>query len=229
MHYSILYFKLLIFSILPALTFAQNEWELKKDSDGISVWWRATEGTDIKELKIQLEVNASLNTIAAVMSDVPKYEEWVYSTEKSVVVEQEGNDLIYYNIMDFPWPMDDRDLVMWTDLKQDTLTKVITSNSSAVPEKVPYDDDLVRVEMTETCWTVTPLGDNRAKINYTLISDPGGSIPAFLTNIAADYGPYKTMKAFRKRVQSSEYQDAKVEGIEELKFKVIEEFNTGKQ
>jgi ribosome-associated toxin RatA of RatAB toxin-antitoxin module len=216
MHYSTLLFKLLIFSILPTISFAQNEWELKKDSDGISVWWRATEGTDIKELKIQLEVNASLNTIAAVLSDVPKYEEWVYSTEKSVVVEQNGTDLVYYNIMDFPWPMDDRDLVMLTDLKQDSLTKIITSNSTAVPEKVPYDDDMVRVEMTETQWIVTPLGNNRAKIDYTLISDPGGSIPAFLTNIAADYGPYKTMKAFRERVQRSEYKDAQVEGIEEL-------------
>ncbi len=216
MHYSTLLFKLLIFSILPTISFAQNEWELKKDSDGISVWWRATEGTDIKELKIQLEVNASLNTIAAVLSDVPKYEEWVYSTEKSVVVEQNGTDLVYYNIMDFPWPMDDRDLVMLTDLKQDSLSKIITSNSTAVPEKVPYDDDMVRVEMTETQWIVTPLGNNKAKIDYTLISDPGGSIPAFLTNIAADYGPYKTMKAFRERVQRSEYKDAQVEGIEEL-------------
>lgn len=218
MHYSTLLFNLLIFSLLPTLSFAQNEWELKKDSDGISVWWRATEGTDIKELKIQLEVNASLNTIAAVLSDVPKYEEWVYSTEKSVVIEEEGTDLIYYNIMDFPWPMDDRDLVMRTDLKQNPETKVITSNSTAVPEKVPYDEDMVRVEMTETQWIVTPLGNNKAKIDYTLISDPGGSIPAFLTNIAADYGPYKTMKAFRERVQLSEYHDAQVEGIEELQL-----------
>ncbi len=218
MQYINLFIKILIFSLLPILLSAQNDWELKKDSDGITVWWRATEGTDIKELKIELEVNASLNTIAAVMSDVPSYEEWVYSTEKSVVVEQDGTDVIYYNIMDFPWPMDDRDLVMRTDLTQDKDTKVIVSKSTATPSKVPYDDDMVRVEMTETQWTVTPLGGNRARIDYTLISDPGGSIPAFLTNIAADYGPYKTMKAFRKRVQMPEYRDVNVEGIEELQL-----------
>ena len=218
MHYPTLFINLLIFSILPTFLFAQEDWELKKDSKGISVWWRATEGTDIKEIKIQLEVEASLNTIVSVMTDVPAYEEWVYATDKSMVIEDESEDVIYYNIMDFPWPMDDRDLVMRTNVIQDPDTKIITSKSIAAPEKVPYDDDMVRVEMTETEWIVTPLGNNKARIDYRLISDPGGSIPAFLTNIAADYGPYKTMAAFRERVKRPEYSEVNIEGIEELQL-----------
>lgn len=103
MYNTTLFIKLFIFSLLPTFLFAQEEWELKKDSNGISVWWRATEGTDIKEIKMQLEVEASLNAIVSVMTDVPAYEEWVYSTEKSVIVEGEGSDVIYYNIMDFPY------------------------------------------------------------------------------------------------------------------------------
>lgn len=218
MHNSILFIKLLIFSLLPTFLVAQEEWELKKNSDGITVWWRATEGTDIKEIKIQLEVEASLNTIVSVMSDVPAYEEWVYSTEKSELVEDPGSDVIYYNVMDFPWPMDDRDLVMRTSVVQDPDTKVITSKSTAVPEKVPYNKGMIRVEMTETEWVITPLATNKARIDYLLISDPGGSIPAFLINIASDYGPYKTMKAFRERAQMAKYQNVQVEGIEELEF-----------
>jgi len=218
MYYPNLFIKLLIFSLLPTCLFAQEDWELKKDSDGIKVWWRATEGTDIKEIKIQLEVEASLNTIASVMIDVPAYEEWVYATDKSVIVEGAGSDVIYYNIMDFPWPMDDRDLVMRTDIQQDPETKIITSKSTAAPEKVPYKEDIIRVEMTETEWVVTPIGNNKARIDYRLISDPGGSIPAFLTNIAADYGPFKTMKAFRERVKMPEYRELEVEGIEELQL-----------
>lgn len=218
MHYSTLLIKLLVFSLLPTFLFGQENWELKKDSDGISVWWRATEGTDIKEIKIQLEVEASLNTIVSVMSDVPAYEEWVYSTEKSVLIESEETDVIYYNIMDFPWPMDDRDLVMRTIVSQDAETKVITSKSTAVPERVPYDEDMVRVEMTETEWIITPINSNKARIDYRLISDPGGSIPAFLINIASDYGPYKTMAAFRERVKMTEYRAINIKGIEELQL-----------
>lgn len=218
MYYPTLFIKILVFSLLPSFLFAQEEWELKKDSDGISVWWRATEGTDIKEIKIQLEVEASLNTIVSIMEDVPAYEEWVYSTKKSELIEGEGIHIVYYNIMDFPWPMDDRDLVMRTNVTQDPDTRIITSKSTATPDKVPYNEDMVRVEMTETEWIVTPLGNNRARIDYRLISDPGGSIPAFLINIASDFGPYKTMAAFRKRVEMPEYRNANVQGIEELQL-----------
>lgn len=114
--------------------------------------------------------------------------------------------------------MDDRDLVMRTNVIQDPVTKIITSKSTAAPDKVPYDDDMVRVEMTKTEWIVTPLGNNKARIDYRLISDPGGSIPSFLINIASDFGPYKTMAAFRKRVKLPEYREVNIEGIEELQL-----------
>jgi len=216
MHYKKLLLYTLIF-VLPFTAFSQNDWELKKDSEGIKVWWRAAAVSDIREIKMKMEVEASLNSIVALMADIESYTEWVYATEQTRIMEDLGNNTTYYyNVIDFPWPMDDRDLILYSTVEQDAETKVITAVYKAAPEKMEEDEDMIRVQMTDIEWIITPLDTNRASIDYRLISDPGGSIPAWLINIASDFGPFKTMQSFKKHIKLSKYQEVNVEGIEEL-------------
>lgn len=204
---------------LPLLSFAQKNWELKKNEDGIKVFWRASADSDVKELKIKTEIEASLNTVVAVMSDTESYTDWVYAvTEARTLREIARHESVYYNVIDFPWPMDDRDIILHTRTTQDPVTKVVVSRSSAAPSEMPEDDSMVRVRHAEITWIITPLSPGRVSVDYRLITDPGGSIPAFLINIASDYGPFKTMQAFKERVKLPQYRAANVEGIENMQL-----------
>ncbi|MEO0446375.1 MAG: hypothetical protein AAF191_09910, partial [Verrucomicrobiota bacterium] len=62
---------LLILPILLAMSpLAQGgAWQKKKDVAGIQVFFRESATSNIKELKIQLEVDATLNQLMAVLKD----------------------------------------------------------------------------------------------------------------------------------------------------------------
>ena len=211
------HFFTLLLLLSTALSFAQSDWELKKDQEGIKVWWRAAENSDIKEIKMTFTVEASLNSVAVLMSDVENFENRIYATtHASVTKTLSPNDVIYYNVIDFPWPLDDRDLYLRTTLEQDPQTKVITSVSRAVPDIRPSTDTCVRIETADIKWVITPVSSNRATVEYHLLSDPGGSLPAFLVNIASDYGPFKSIQMFKEQLQLPEYSTADYPGVEEL-------------
>ncbi len=210
---------LVLLLLLPIFLFSQANWELKKDEDGIQVFWREAADSDIKEIKIVFDVDASLNSIAALMSDVDNYTTWVYATSHADLTKDLGNNtMIYYNIVDFPWPLDDRDLYLHTTLTQNSQTKILTSLSYAMPDYRDDTEEMVRIKKADIVWTVTPLSTQKAKIEYSLLTDPGGSLPAFLINIASDYGPFKTMQIFREQLALPRYRDALYPNIEELQL-----------
>jgi hypothetical protein len=64
---------MLIFSLSVVSSFAQSEWALKKNVDGFRVYYGESPNSRIKELKMDFEVQASLNTIMAVLNDAESF------------------------------------------------------------------------------------------------------------------------------------------------------------
>ena len=203
---------------LPTILSAQyNEgWELKKNTDGIQVYYREAPDSPIKELRITMKVEASLSTIIAVLYDVEAYPDWVYSCVESKVVKHlSDKEMYYYNLIDFPWPMSDRDLIAYSNLQQDPHTHVVTTHSTSAHQLEPERDGLVRISLVDIKWIIHPHADGTVDIDYYLKSDPGGNIPKWMVNFALDHGPTKTMKAFRERLEMPKYQNRQIAFIKE--------------
>lgn len=56
---------------------AAQEWELKDEQDGIKVYTRSVPNSDIKAVKVEATVEATLSQLAAVILDIPASGEWV--------------------------------------------------------------------------------------------------------------------------------------------------------
>ena len=201
---------------------AQENWQLKKSLDGIKVYYRSAPSTYIKELKIVTNIDASLSAIVSLLYDASRYEEWVYSCSESKVLQRVNEmEMYYYNVMDFPWPMSDRDFVTYSQFKQDEKTGKIISQSIAAPEYIPTKDGMVRIELLKIRWELTPLLDGTVQTEYFLLSDPGGSIPDWAINLALDYEPLQSMQKFKALIKEQRYQTAS------LNF--VKDFNTGRR
>ena len=210
---------MLVASFLPNAIYSQDDdgWELKRDKGDIVVYIRETEGSDIKDLKFETELEASLNSIAAILMNVEGFDDWVYSSEISKTVEQiSDTEVIYYNIIDFPWPLSNRDLVLRSRFWQDDATKAIHSQTYSVHDFLPEEDGLVRMTKADIHWIFTPIGNGKVKLVYTLSTDPGGSIPAWMINLAADQGPLMTMVKFKEEIEKEKYRNAKLAFVQEL-------------
>ncbi len=205
-------FLLLLLTLFVSSTMLHaQEWQLKRDKGGIKVYVRDQAGTAIKELKFTTTVEASMQTIAAVLTHVEGFDDWVYASLKSRTIKQvsEG-EVYYYTLIDFPWPLSNRDLVLHSKVWQDKKTLAIFSKTTSCHWMETEKEDVVRIKKAELIWIFTPLGSGKVRVDYTLNSDPGGSIPAWMINLAADQGPLQSMIKFQEMLEREKYKNSRL-------------------
>lgn len=183
---------------------AQDKWELKKNSDGIRIYTRMVAGSEIKELKADFETKGSISRLAGLLLDVPGQKDWVYSTKMSTVVKViDEQELIYYSEKSMPWPVTNRDVVMHVKLVQDPAKRTLVMNAWAENNVIPVKKNLVRVPSSQVAWRVTTTENNLLKIEYYAKADPGGTVPAWVTNMFLTKGPYETFLKLKNKLQGN--------------------------
>jgi len=187
---------------------AQDGWSLKEEESGIRVYSRHGQAKN-NEIKVELTISAKLSDIAAILLDIPGYSEWSYNCQRSYVLKQlSKNELYFYNEVKTVWPASDRDVVARLSITQDSITKNLFVRTVSDPHFIPEKKEFVRVPYSVETWTVTPLHGERAKIEYYLQIDPGGSAPSWLINLFSTKAPLESFKKFRVKVRQPKYQQA---------------------
>ncbi|HEY8927713.1 MAG TPA: START domain-containing protein [Mucilaginibacter sp.] len=201
----------LFLSLAVSAAFAQTEWKLKNEKDGIKVYMASVPDSKFKAIKVECELNASAPQLVKVLMDIKAAPEWVDHTKSATLVKQiSPSELYYYCEVNIPWPAKNRDFVAHLVVKQDPQTKVITVDGPAVPGFVPVKNGIVRISSSKGFWVITPVGENRVKVKYTLQVDPGGNIPAWLVNMLAADSPMKSFEALIIQLKKPVYQDAQL-------------------
>jgi len=182
---------------------AQKDWELAKEKDGIQVFTRTPEGSQVREFKANTVVNADVKSLENVMFDVDSYVDWQSNTSESMKFEVVSDTEEYlYIVTDVPWPMKDRDLVLHS-LKQRSPDGKVSITLLSAPEKLATTTKAIRMAEAAGKWVFTPLGDGKTEIFYTFYGDPAGSIPNWVINMFIVDGPYKTLTNLKQLVEKS--------------------------
>ncbi|RMH19105.1 MAG: hypothetical protein D6698_06165, partial [Gammaproteobacteria bacterium] len=80
-------------------------WKLKRDKGGVKVYMREAADSPIKELRFTATLEASMNAIAYLLTNVEGFDDWVYASVKSETIRKiSDQEIYYYTEMDFPWP-----------------------------------------------------------------------------------------------------------------------------
>lgn len=186
-----------------------DEWQLKKFENGIAVYTRNAKNSSFKELKSVTSVKSSLKSVVALLNDWDSYPKWVYKCGKSSTLKRiNEKEVIHYQNVVAPWPVDNRDFIVHVKLEQDEKTKTVTITSISKHDYIPVIPDHVRIKEFTASWTLIPLKDGTTEIIYQLSVNPGGNIPAWLVNLAVVDGPYETLTHLKKMVIQEKYQKA---------------------
>lgn len=183
---------LFIFILSSALSQPQD-CALKKDSDNILVYTCKSENERFKSLKATFTIsNTTIDELTAFLKKVDKYTAWQYNMTSSKILKHvSDNAMIVRTEIDAPWPVENRELIVEYSFylnQKDKLLKVVTKT---VPIDYPTTDDVVRVPFSYAEWDVIAV-DNTLLVTYTMKIDPGGSIPAWLVNMAMADGPHQS-------------------------------------
>jgi len=210
---------LLFFFLISSVCLAQyqTDWQLYKAENGISIYTRKANNTNIKQLKSVVTLKTSLNSIVALLNDWDSYPQWNYKCGESKTLKIiSETELIHYQTVVTPWPIDHQDFIINVKLTQDEKTKIIIITSTNLPNYIPPFPNRTRIKYLEGKWTLTPLKDGTVQAVYEFFVNPGGLVPAWLINTAITYGPYENMQNISQWIQKPKYQQAKNPLIKEL-------------
>lgn len=185
------------FSFCSLLLAQENadKWELAVKEGNIKVYTRDVSHSSIKEVRIKAKFDIDMNAFIEVLNDVSSYNKWVYkcNNPKQIFLKN-TNDICYYIQSDLPFPLSDRDLVVRSKQWRDEMNNSYHTHSVTMPNIVDEKDGIVRIQYYESFWNIHQGKDGFLYIDYRVITDPGGFLPAWLVNMAITQGPMKTMK-----------------------------------
>jgi hypothetical protein len=203
---------ILFLSFTGTAAIAQFDWQLKKDEDGVKVYTSSTANSNFKSIKVECIVKTTQTQLIAFLLDISRQHEWVYGTKMSQLLKEvKPNELIFYSEVSVPWPCTNRDYIAHFIINQ-VSPQLLTIDSHAEPGFIHVKPGLVRVQKSVAHWEVTTTGGGLL-IVYTLQFDPGGSVPAWLTNLFVTKGPLQTFQKLKHDVSLPEYQNAHIDFI----------------
>jgi hypothetical protein len=196
-----------------------SAWELEKEDEDIKlkVFTREIDGSNLKEFKGEMLVETEMTTLAALLLDGQSAPKWMHQCEKFEVVEQiDPLSAVVYFINGAPWPVSDRDAVISSSMSQDPETLVVTINVTALPDRLPEDDDYVRIPRMAGFWSFTPADNGQILVRYQVHAEPGGSLPDWLANSVVVDTPYHTMSNMTEMLKKEKYQQAEIPMIKNV-------------
>ena len=176
------------------LSSAQEDWKVKLNKDGITIYTKPYADSKIKALKVICTLEGTISQMAAVLLDIKCQDEWFYHTKSTVLLQVSPCELYYYAELSFPFPFSNRDFVEHIKVEQDPLTKILTMTVENMPGYIPSKQGIVRVMQSDCKWIIKPAGKNSILVQFTLYADPAGSIPLWMVNMFSLYGPVETFK-----------------------------------
>lgn len=202
------------------MTFLNNlyAWEkVKEDPDtGIAVYTRVVDGSNFKEYRAVMKIKATLSSLVALVDDISACHHWIHTCKAGRILKRISAKASYqYTINEAPWPVSDRDAVVYNTISQDPENKSITVNILGVADYIPPRKDLVRVKKIKGYWRFTPLADNSVEVVYQVHNDPGGNLPSWLVNSVVVSQPYHTLLNMIKMVNHPKYQNTQFNFIKE--------------
>ena len=211
---------LLMTMLLGTTNASASEWELEKydEENDIKVYTRLKpdSNSDFKEFKATTHIKSRLTPFIALLDNADLACEWMYNCiEFKFIDEASATEKTSYSVNNAPWPVTDRDLVIYSKTKQDKDSYAVTITLSSAFDKVANNDDYVRVKDLQGKWQFTPMDNGIVEVTYQLFLDPAGSVPSMIAATTVVDTPYYTLLNLREIIAKPALQSQQLAHINE--------------
>ena len=191
-----------------------NRWESVIDKNGTQVYTLKAPGSLVKRVKGVTHVKASMNTVAAAMMSgtTEDCKKWFpgCSSIQSIKSSNAQDRIFLFRVKAFR-PFAPREFLLEGRTTQDSQTKAVTVEFTAVPDEIPQNACCYRVSHMANSWRFTPLDNGLVEVENRVNMDIG--IPYFMFNRFMPGGQFRMLGRLQKYLD--EKKGATFEGIEE--------------
>ena len=206
---------LLLLVALPAFSLASEPaslsmsdgWTLSNESSGIRLYSRPRPGSSLKEFKAVGEIDAPAHAVHNVIDDIEAYASFMPFVAECRLIKREADSIITYQRLS-PKICRDRDYTLriretsWAGSNGLVyLNRWEPANEFGPAEK----KGVIRVKLCEGGWLLEPEDATKTRATYTVYTDSGGAIPAYIANRASQIAIGRLFVAVRKQVKDPKY------------------------
>lgn len=184
-----------------------DNWEYQSERDGIKIYHQESPG--MMHIKLTTSWQAPLAGIVTLFSDVNTYTSWGYKmVEARLLKRVSETEIYYYARYDFPWPMEDRDIILRSRIEQDAKTHRVSITNTPQPDFLAEVPGVQRIKNTTTRWLFVPGNNGWVYTEQQISTDSAADAPDWLVKMTIDTGPRETAKAIRRMLQQPRFQQA---------------------
>jgi hypothetical protein len=191
----------------PSPSSKTDDWKLASKSGGVLLYSRLHPGSSLKEFKAVGEIDAPTRAVHNVIDDFEEYPKFMPFTVECRLIKKEDDATIGYQRLS-PKLVSDRDYTLRIRKKSwaGDGGAVYQDRWEPANELGPAEKPgTLRVKLCEGGWLLEPAGANKTRATYSIYTDSGGTLPAFIANAASEIGIRKIFTAVRKQVKNPKY------------------------
>lgn len=191
-------FSHLLIMLMAISSTQQANWEFQFEKEGVKVYTKTIEGSGFKSFRGEMTFEVNAEEIVAQIFDIASYPQWCYKTTSTKIMKQEKNKVFYHYVSETPPLVKNREAYFYTEILPDSPNGEITIKLGTYPCDQPLPEGFVRIPFSEGFWKLVPLSENKTFVQFQMQAEPGGIIPSWLANMAAEDSPWITMTGLQK-------------------------------
>ena len=172
--------------------------KLSMNKNNIKVWTYQNSQNPVFLYKAETIYDTPLEKAVGLILDVDHAVQWVpyMGSVKVLSRDDKKGEFLLYMVLDFPFPLKDRDLVVQGKILKDA-QGVISIKNKAIDKGYAKNPDYVRLTHYEGDWSFQKLANNKVKVSTYGYANPEGSIPLTFVNMFVQQQPYQMLQKMK--------------------------------
>jgi len=192
----------------------EKNWDFRVEHKGVRIYSSRVNGSDIHSFKGETELPVSFKRLISLFHDMASYSRWVHKLAEMEVLEKNGIDYVVRQVINTPWPLLKREMIMRTGLAS-AGDNSIAVTMTGEPDYLPVNSNYYRVRHASGLWVFTPNGHGKVYLTFVMHVDPGSDVPAAVGNAGMFDVPFYSLNNLRALAMDSSYNPPYPQEIEQ--------------
>jgi ribosome-associated toxin RatA of RatAB toxin-antitoxin module len=179
--------------------------KLSINKNDIKVWTYQDQKNPVMLYKAETIFDVPMQNAASLVIDVDNAVKWVPYMHSIKVLSRDDRkgEFTLYMVLDFPFPLKDRDLIVQGKMSRDE-NGMITIKNKAISQGYPKNPNYVRLTHYEGDWTFKEVAPNKVKVSTYGYANPEGALPISIVNMFVQQQPYQMLQRMKKQLNIQE-------------------------
>ena len=173
--------------------------KLSIDKNNIKVWTYQDQQNPVFLYKAETTYHAPIENAVSLILDIEHAVQWVpyMGSIKVLSRDDKKGEFTLYMVLDFPFPLKDRDLMIVQGKMIKQANGQISIKNKAIQTGYPLNPNYVRLTDYQGDWTFQKLANNQVKVSTYGYANPEGSISLTFVNMFVQQQPYQMLQKMK--------------------------------